>query len=148
MSMYALRDAVDADYESLYALHVATMRDAVAATWGWDAAVQQAMFRERWDASDRQIIVVDGEDAGVLAITTTDGEVVIDLIEVDPRHQRRGIGSAVIRDVLAEAHGRGVPAGLAVLKANPAAKRLYERLGFAVREERADRYIMRCAPPA
>ena len=144
---YSLRSATDSDYDSLYALHVATMRDAVQATWGWDDAIQQAIFLERWDPSEREIVVVDGEDVGVISVTRGDAEVFLELIEIDPRHQGRGIGTRIIRDLVAETHGRGLPLRLHVLRANPAARRLYERLGFTVAEERSERYVMTCDPP-
>ena len=147
MSPYSLRCVVEADYDFLYALHVTTMRDAVDATWGWDDAFQQALFKERWDPPALKIIVVGGDDAGVLAVRKDDEETNISLIEIHPRYQRRGVGGGIIRDVLAEAHAGGEPVTLAVLRANPAAQRLYERLGFVVTEERPDRYIMRCAAP-
>jgi ribosomal protein S18 acetylase RimI-like enzyme len=147
LSAYSLRGAVDADYDFLYALHVATMRDSITATWGWDDSVQEALFRERWDPSGPRVVVVGAEDAGILDVDRQATKTFISLIELHPRYQGRGIGTAIIRDVLQEAHGRGVPAALSVLKANPAARRLYQRLGFVVTEEPPDRYIMVCVPP-
>ena len=144
---YSCRSASEADYDSLYALHVATMRDAVEATWGWDDAVQQAIFRERWDPSEREMVVVDGEDVGVISVTRGDAEVFLELIQIGPGFQNRGIGARVIRGLVAETHGRGLPLRLHVLRANPAARRLYERLGFTVAEERPERYVMTCDPP-
>ena len=38
---YTLRPATAEDYAFLYDLHVATMKEYVAQTWGWDDAVQQ-----------------------------------------------------------------------------------------------------------
>ena len=76
---YSLRAATDADYDFLYALHVATLRDAVEATWGWDDAAQQAMFRDRWGSGQREIVVLDGEDAGVVAVDRGDSGVFLNL---------------------------------------------------------------------
>ena len=61
---YTLRMATDTDYDFLYDLHVATIKPYVAATWGWDDTLQQAMFQERWNPVDTQVVVVDGTDAG------------------------------------------------------------------------------------
>ena len=47
-----------------------------------------------------------------------------------PAYQGRGIGTQVVRDVLAEARDRGVPARISVEVDNPLARALYERLGF------------------
>ena len=68
-------------------------------------------------------------------------------IEILPEYQNRGVGSAVIRDVLAQAQAEGLPVGLQVLKVNPA-RRLYERLGFNVVGETATHYLMRAMIPA
>jgi ribosomal protein S18 acetylase RimI-like enzyme len=46
-----------------------------------------------------------------------------------PEFQNRGIGTAVLRELLAHAEGRGVPVQLGTLHANRAAA-LYRRLGF------------------
>ena len=62
-------------------------------------------------------------------------------------HRSRGIGTAVLRDILA----RGRPVRLRVLKVNDAARRLYERLGFRVVDESATHHHMLfepdCTPP-
>ena len=64
-----------------------------------------------------------------------------------PEYQNRGVGSAVIRDVLAQAQAEGLSVGLQVLKVNPA-RRLYERLGFSLVGETATHYLMRAMIPA
>ncbi|MDT8306765.1 MAG: N-acetyltransferase [Anaerolineae bacterium] len=145
---YTLRVATEDDYDFLYALHVATIRAAVEATWGWDEAFQAQRFRDHFVASANQIIVVDGQDAGVFKLEERDGDCFLGLIEILPAYQNRGLGSQVIGDVVAGAFARGRAVSLHVLKANQAARRLYERLGFGIAEERAERYVMRLAPPA
>lgn len=49
------------------------------------------------------------------------------MIIVDPQHQRRGIGTALLRHGLAEADRRGYPA---FLEASPAGVGLYSKLGW------------------
>jgi ribosomal protein S18 acetylase RimI-like enzyme len=51
-------------------------------------------------------------------------------IGVDPAHQGRGVGSALLRAVLAQCDARGEPAYLEA--STPENARLYERHGFAV----------------
>jgi ribosomal protein S18 acetylase RimI-like enzyme len=48
-----------------------------------------------------------------------------------PRYQGRGLGTQLVRMVLAEGERRALPVRLQVLKANRV-RRLYERLGLAV----------------
>jgi ribosomal protein S18 acetylase RimI-like enzyme len=139
---YSLRPATDADYVFLYQLHVAAIRPAVEATWGWDDEFQTAYFRSRWDPSKRQIIRVGGVDVGTLTLERRAGTVFLALIEIHPDYQGQGIGTAVLRDIIAQAHRWGQSVELHVLKANLKAKQLYERLGFKITEEREERYVM------
>ena len=50
--------------------------------------------------------------------------------EIALQYQGRGIGTALIGDLLAEANEGGVPVRLRVLRTDRPASRLYERLGF------------------
>ena len=143
---YTLRPATDADYDFLYDLHVATIKTTVDATWGWDDDAQQVLFRERWSPAETQVVVVEDQDVGTLRLVENQDEVIINLIEIHPDYQNRGLGSTIIQDILTEAHQRSLPVLLSVLKANEAAYRLYERLGFEIIEEREERYVMKNSP--
>jgi putative hydrolase of the HAD superfamily len=145
--LYELRAATDADYRFLYDLHVATLRAYVEQTWGWDEAYQKAYFQEHFEPARRRVIVVDGQDVGVLQVKRTEAEVVLQNIRIAPAWQRRGLGTAIIQDILAQAQRDGLPVALRVLKVNPA-KRLYERLGFVVIGETPTHYKMRAEPEA
>jgi ribosomal protein S18 acetylase RimI-like enzyme len=142
---YTLRPATDADYDFLYQLHVAAIRPAVETTWGWDDAFQQTYFRSRWNPTENQIVMVAGQRVGTLRLVENQDEIFLALIEIHPDYQNRGLGSTIIQDLLAEAHQRSVPVLLHVLKANEDARRLYERLGFKIIEERKERYVMKKA---
>lgn len=137
-----LRPAAERDLEFLYALHVATMKAYVDQTWGWDEAFQSSRFRETFDPADTRIITLDGRDIGMLAIEDEEAQVFLALIEIDPEHQSRGIGTAIIGQVITEAALAGKPVFLHVLRTNPA-KGLYERLGFAVVAETPTHFHMR-----
>ena len=128
---YALRPATVADEVFLYKLHRATMGAYVAQTWGeWDEGVQAAMFARNFNPVGRQIVVVTGHDVGAISVQRTADELFIGNIEILPAYQGRGLGTAIIGDLLARAARDSVPASLQVLKVNPA-QRLYRRLGFA-----------------
>ena len=144
---YSLRQATGDDFAFLYDLHRTTIREAVEATWGWDETFQRRRFREHFDPAGSQIIVVDGRDVGVLQVEEWGDEVFLGLIEIALSHQGRGLGTRVIKDVLRVAHAAKRPVSLHVLKTNPGARRLYERLGFVVDEEREERLVMRADPP-
>lgn len=125
-----LRPASEADSEFCYRMHRATLRPYVEAIWGWDESVQRAFHVRGFDPVHTQIVTVDGRDAGVLIVHRRPGETYLGRIAIDPAYQGLGIGSALVRDLLAEAAGRGVPLLLDVLVVNTRARALYERLGF------------------
>jgi ribosomal protein S18 acetylase RimI-like enzyme len=79
---------------------------------------------------------------GTITLEKRPTAIFLALIEIHPDYQGRGLGSSLIRDVISDAYGRGLDVELNVLKANPRAKRLYERLGFMITEEQEERYIM------
>lgn len=65
-----------------------------------------------------------------------------------PDHQGRGLGTELLRRVLARADARRLPVRLQVLKGNPA-RRLYRRLGFVDAAETETHHVMeRAARPA
>ena len=75
-------------------------------------------------------IEVDGEVVGRLRVVRTADRVELAGLQLLPRVQGRGIGTAQVRAIQAEAGGRGVAATLSVERDNPRARALYERLGF------------------
>jgi ribosomal protein S18 acetylase RimI-like enzyme len=105
------------------------MKQYIEQTSGWDDGLQRAWFDENLGLRWSKIIVVTGDDAGMLLVRKLEDTVQIARIQLMPAFQGRGIGSTVVRDVLDMARADGKSAALDVLKVNPA-RRLYERLGF------------------
>ena len=140
--MYSLRQATNNDHDFVFRLNVATMKDYVRQTWGrWNQAEQTARFSANFDPSSNRIIVADGEDVGVLRLEMRNTEIFLASILIMPAYQGRGLGTAVVKDVLIQGKRMGLPVKLQVLKVNPA-RRLYERLGFAVIGETETHYQM------
>jgi ribosomal protein S18 acetylase RimI-like enzyme len=137
-----MRQATNDDYNFLYQLHAATMREYTEATWGWQEAWQQEYFEERFDPTNRQIIQIDEQDAGVVIVEQRDQEFYLALIEILPIFQGRGVGTAIIRRIIVEAHSASLPVTLQVLTP---AKDLYSRLGFTTVQEEEIRYKMACS---
>ena len=84
----------------------------------------------RRHASAGNIIEADGSDAGWVVLTTLETEVFLMEIMVLPELRGRGIGTAAIRGILAQATAEGKPVRLNVNVTNHGAIRLYQRLGF------------------
>jgi len=129
---YALRPVTEADFDWLWALKQRTMRPYVEQTWGvWDEGVQDIYFRQGFLPEKLRIIVAAGRDAGLLEVDRSGGEIFLRRIEIAPEFQGRGLGTAVVADLAAEARAARRPLRLQVLRVNPA-RRLYARLGLRV----------------
>jgi ribosomal protein S18 acetylase RimI-like enzyme len=139
--VYALEPATPADLDWLFALHEAALGAYVAALWGWDEAWQRRHFGERLELANTRLILVGGERAGRLTLTEREDHIFLDYLALLPAQQNRGVGTAVLRDVLEAARAEGKPVKLSVLRPNPAI-RLYERLGFVVTAADAQRIHM------
>ena len=141
MSAVTTRPATQADYQFLYTLHKLALGPYVEATWGWDEESQRKLFRDAWEPTANQVVLLSGEPIGCLRVEEHDDHVFVGYIALISGHQRHGIGASLIRQVQVSAATRGVPVRLNVLKVNPACA-LYERLGFAVVGEDDVRWFM------
>jgi ribosomal protein S18 acetylase RimI-like enzyme len=142
----SLRQATDADFAFLFDLNMATIRVYAEQVYGpQDEATHLRFFRERFRPSSIQVVVIDGQDAGMLQVEPAACTVSLVNIRVAPSFQRRGIGTCLIKNVLQEAQAHGQSVSLRVLKVNPA-RHLYERLGFVVVEETDVYYVMEARP--
>jgi len=129
-SAIALRSATPADAEFCYRLHKAAMGEYITAIWGWDEQVQRAFHERAFKPHRWQIITAGQVGIGMLDVDCRPGEIYLSRIEIDPRHQGRGIGSRIIRALLEEAERKGQDLVLDVLTVNRRARSLYERLGL------------------
>jgi ribosomal protein S18 acetylase RimI-like enzyme len=102
------------------------MRDTLVAM---QYTARERHYQSVYPALSRDIIVVDGTPVGALMVSEQDVITLAD-ISVHPEHQRRGIGTGVLRDLLDRAQACGKDVILHVDHCNPA-RSLYERLAFA-----------------
>jgi len=69
MPSVAYRQATQEDADFLYRLHRAALRNYVVQTWGeWDEGWQKTQFLERFCAEHSLIVIVEGQDVGVLRL--------------------------------------------------------------------------------
>ncbi|MDE0661422.1 MAG: GNAT family N-acetyltransferase [Gammaproteobacteria bacterium] len=102
---------------------------------GDDTAEIADSFR-RANNDDLRLAVADNDDVAGYVLTSRPPEGgVIEEVAVHPAHRRRGLGEALTLAAIASLGDRTIT--LVVMDDNPA-RRLYERLGFAVWEERVD----------
>ena len=107
--MYTFRSSTAVDYAFLYQLHVATMKPYVAQVWGWDEQMQAERFRQHVDPIRQRIVVVDGQEIGVLEVEERPSDLFLANLRILPEFQRQGCGTRILRDLLLHAHNAGVP---------------------------------------
>ncbi len=149
-----LRPITDDDLGFLYRVYASTREEELAAT-GWSEEQKDAFLRQQFEAQHRfyqdyedsrfDVILVDNEPVGRLYVARRSDVLHVIDIALLPAHRRGGIGSALMRELLAEAHAAGKPVRIYVEKNNPALA-LYERLGFRRAGDTGVYYLMECLP--
>ncbi len=113
------------------------MRDYAVALWGaWRPSPAEKLVLQ-----SHRIIIDKGEDVGCVATVRDADHIWIDRLYIAPSHQRRGLGGAVLRMVIAEAAASNLPVRLSVLTTNPAIA-FYIREGLRVYEETRERIFL------
>ncbi|MGH6664434.1 MAG: GNAT family N-acetyltransferase [Pseudolabrys sp.] len=138
-----MRPATAADYDFTHRVHHSGMRWIAERLFGpWDDAAQDEKFKRQFVLAEVRIIAVGSTDVGYLQLGIGDEELFLRELHIDAPFQNRGIGTEVLRLVLAETKTAGKPLIVAVVKINPA-RGLYERCGFRTFREDDYKFYMR-----
>jgi ribosomal protein S18 acetylase RimI-like enzyme len=143
----SLRPFVDADLPSVVALSLRAwgpVFPSIEASLGSD--VYRALEPDPFDAQRRAVehtcaddamevwvAVDDGVVAGFVALQLSGALGVVDMVAVDPDHQRRGIGLALVQHALRRTEEMGVPVAMVETGTDPGhapARALYEKAGY------------------
>lgn len=92
---------------------------------------QTAAYEREYPNATHNIIVFDGEQVGRSIVERRPGSMRLVDIVLLPAARNRGIGTRLIKDLIAECETQRVPLLLQVIATSPALA-LYERLGFRV----------------
>ncbi|HWU90694.1 MAG TPA: GNAT family N-acetyltransferase [Kofleriaceae bacterium] len=133
------RPASEVDRQFLEDVHAAALGPVALVGYGWPEITLRQQFRSEIDLATCHLILVDGRRAGYISIEDRGRFWYIDAIAIARRYQGKGVGTTVLRDVLADAGWRAVR--LNVLHVNRA-RALYERLGFQIIGKDDRRQIM------
>jgi ribosomal protein S18 acetylase RimI-like enzyme len=142
---FRLRRAVRGDYPFAEKLYVATMRPLLEELGAWDESEILRRFRGAFRLRDGRVILVGSHQAGWFQVRATKEQVVLVQIHLASDYRGRGIGSSLVRCLLAEAARRAKPVVLNCLVNNPAC-RLYRLLGFEVVRRDGHKLLMRWKP--
>jgi GNAT superfamily N-acetyltransferase len=143
MPSIQLRQAVSADLDFAFHVTEAAMRTYAEQTWGvWDSVQMQQGFRASFKPEGHRLIWVGGEPVGILCCEQHASHIQLEGLFLLPEFQNHGIGSQVLRSVLAGAASHAKPVHLRVLAVNTLAQRFYARHGFSVSGATAERVFM------
>jgi hypothetical protein len=109
--------------------------------WGWDRDKQKHTFRQNFDPTRCEIIVVDNVDVGFFSVVEGTATMALAGIYVCATARRHDIGTAILRDLIARSVKQSKPLTLRVLKVNPA-RHLYERMRFVTTAETSSHFMM------
>ncbi|MBR1230748.1 GNAT family N-acetyltransferase [Bradyrhizobium sp. AUGA SZCCT0182] len=146
------RRIADTDLAFLARLYASTRTSELAAfPWSEDEKAafldmqfraQHTHYQSQHPEADRLVAMRAGEDIGRLYIERWPSQHCIIDIAFLPEHRGKGLGEALLRDLLDEAAAAGKDVSIHVEKFNPA-MRLYRRLGFVTEEDKGVYDLMR-----
>ncbi|WP_449373642.1 GNAT family N-acetyltransferase [Arthrobacter psychrolactophilus] len=132
-TIFSLRPAIDSDAQWIVELRAIVMRDDLERLGRYDPVRVRQRFLNAFVAEQLQIILIDGEAVGCIAVRpATDGQW-IEHFFIDPSQQGKGLGGAVLAEVMKRTADSRV-FRLNVLSGSPA-QRLYLRHGFVVESQ-------------
>jgi ribosomal protein S18 acetylase RimI-like enzyme len=134
-----LRPVADDDRPFLVDLY-ASVREPELAHVPWDDATkrafvehqfaaQDAHYREHYPGATLDVVEVDDAPAGRLYVHRGPSDIRIMDVALAPPFRGQGIGTTLLRSLIAEGQESGRKVSIHVEMNNPA-RRLYERLGF------------------
>jgi GNAT superfamily N-acetyltransferase len=105
-----------------------------AAFLGQQFAAQSRHYATHYADASWDIVLVDGRRAGRLIVHRGAATIGVVDIALLPEYRGRGVGTMLLRSILAEADASGLPVTVHAEHMNPA-RRLYERIGFVAVED-------------
>lgn len=146
-----LRPVCEEDTEFLHRLYAST-RAEEQELFGWNDAqwngfirmqfdLQQTYYRQNYHNASFDLVLLDKKPVGRLYVSRGKEEFRIIDISMLPEYRGRGIGGTLLQVLNREADQARVPVTLHVEKHNPALN-LYQRIGFAVVEDRGFQWFM------
>jgi ribosomal protein S18 acetylase RimI-like enzyme len=152
------RRVTDADLPVLARIYASTRAEELAPVPWSDAdkaafldmqfRAQHAHYQQHYPEAEWLMTMRGEENIGRLYLDRLPSQHRIIDIAFLPEYRGRGLGEALLRDLLDEAAAAGKPVSIHVEKLNPA-MRLYRRLGFVTEEDKGIYDLMRwTAPPS
>jgi GNAT superfamily N-acetyltransferase len=123
-------DAVsEADFEPLLALRIDVMREHLERVFRYKPSRARRIFREHFDEPGLRLILIGEEIIGCVGFRIGTEEIKLDSFYLHRRFHNSGLGTTILKILLAEADALGLPIRLEVLTGSKA-DRFYLRHGF------------------
>ena len=145
-----LRPVTPEDEDFLYRVYVGTREDITQLGWNekqlekflrLQFMAQQKQYKAQFCDADFQIVLEDEKPVGRLYINQSEEEIRIVDIALLPEFRGQGMGSSLLKQVLAAGKKKRLPVRIHVRPSNPAFH-LYERLGFQKIDENGIYFLM------
>ena len=140
--MIKFRQVQRNDYDFLYKLKKATLKEYIAQTWGWDEEWQREYHSQNFNPKLLKIIIKSRIDIGCISIIEENDKYFLSIIEILTKYQNQGIGTSLIKKLLSKAEKKNKTVYLQVLRTNEKAQKLYKNLGFTIDNETDTHYKM------
>ena len=135
---FNLRPPIPSDASLFYRVIDETMRGLIVATWGaWDEERVQREAIEFTQSTNGKVIQIGDSSAGILVVDREPRQIWLRQIYLLPKHQGKGVGMRLVKDLLAEGASANVPIRLRGLALN-SAQAFYAKLGFVITETTHD----------
>lgn len=117
------------DFEPLLAIRTDVMREHLERVGRYTPERSRQVFRGHFDEPGTRLILQDGMRVGCVGFRRHEREIKIDSFYLERHLHGSGLGTTILKALLAEADATGLPVRLEVL-AGSKADRLYLRHGF------------------
>lgn len=128
---YTLITSEQKDAEFLFNVKIEAMKptSSIVRT-ALDYDKELAEYLNKFEPGKVQVIQFDGKDVGRLRIVRSSESIYIGGIQILPEFQGKGIGTAILKDLINESESTGIPITLEVHYVNEKAIYFYKKIGF------------------
>ena len=143
LNSVSLQPVSEEESEELVRLRIDAMRESLERIGRFDATRARQRFLAGFVPEFTNHILLERERVGFVAIKPTSEELTLEHLYVRSDYQGRGIGSAVLKILFAQADGKNLPIRVGALRGSDS-NRFYVRHGFVrVGEAEWDIYYVR-----
>jgi GNAT superfamily N-acetyltransferase len=122
------------DFEELALIRIEAMRASLERLGRFDPVRARERLAAGFSAEHTRHIVLGGERVGFVVVKRVGDALSLDHLYLKPGAQSRGVGSAVLAQVIAEAEAAGLPLRVGALRESDS-NRFYARHGFSLVEQ-------------